>query len=70
MLFIMERNVFFVFVNIHYLGVWLHLIFQEGVNEAYSSFGSTIEKEGVCSINPAVVSGVDSAHAHLQLAVD
>ena len=27
----MERNVFFmfVFINIHYLGVWLHLIFQE-----------------------------------------
>ena len=36
-------------------------------------FGNTIEKGGVCSINPAVdwsVSGVDSAHARLQLAVD
>ena len=42
-------------------------------NEAYSSFGKTIEKEGVCSINPVVdwsVSGVDSAHARLQLAVN
>ena len=42
-------------------------------NEAYSSFGDTIEKEGMCSINRAVdwsVSDVDSAHACLQLAVD